>query len=108
MRDKSVVRLSVTPSTKYSCSGSSPMLANGSTTMDRRGAAVGRGQLDEHSRAQANRIRADRTGDVLEGLLAKISEIDRDLATDPDRRRLSYPLKARRDVHAIAENVLIL
>ena len=64
------------------------MLANGSTTMDRRGAAVGRGQLDEHSRAQANRIRADRTGDVLEGLLAKISEIDRDLATDPDRRRM--------------------
>src|SRR6516165_3315663 len=38
MRDKSVVRLSVTPSTKYSCSWSPPMFANGSTTMDRRGA----------------------------------------------------------------------
>src|SRR6516225_9904715 len=35
MSDKSVVRLSVTPSTKYSCSGSPPMFANGSTTMDR-------------------------------------------------------------------------
>ena len=45
MRDKSVVRLSVTPSTKYSCSGSPPMFANGSTTMDRRGAEDGGGAV---------------------------------------------------------------
>ena len=32
-----VVKLSVTPSTKYSCSGSPPMLAKGRTTMERRG-----------------------------------------------------------------------
>ena len=38
MRDKSVVRLSVTPSTKYSCSGSPPMFTNGSTTRDKRDA----------------------------------------------------------------------
>jgi hypothetical protein len=37
MRDKSVVRLSVTPSTKYSCSGSPPRLAKGRTTMERCG-----------------------------------------------------------------------
>jgi hypothetical protein len=37
MRERSVVRLSVTPSAKYSCSGSPPILAKGSTTMERRG-----------------------------------------------------------------------
>ena len=39
MRDRSVVRLSVTPSTKYSCSGSPPILAKGKTTIERRGGA---------------------------------------------------------------------
>ena len=34
MRDKSVVRLSVTQSTKYSCSGSPDMFWNGSTAME--------------------------------------------------------------------------
>jgi len=38
MRDRSVVRLSVTPSTKYSCEGSPPIFANGRTTMDKCGA----------------------------------------------------------------------
>ena len=37
MRERSVVRLAVTPSTKYSCSGSPPILAKGSTTSERRG-----------------------------------------------------------------------
>ena len=37
MRERSVVRLSVIPSTKYSCSGSPPMLAKGNTTRERRG-----------------------------------------------------------------------
>src|SRR3984957_1903482 len=41
IRDRSVVRLSVTPSTKYSCSGLPPILAKGSTTIDRRGAEAG-------------------------------------------------------------------
>ena len=40
MRERSVVRLSVTPSTKYSCSGSPPIFAKGSTTIDRRGGCV--------------------------------------------------------------------
>src|SRR5271166_4548910 len=37
MRERSVVRLSVTPSTKCSCSGSPPILANGNTTIERCG-----------------------------------------------------------------------
>src|SRR5262249_27226346 len=40
-RDKSVVRSSVTPSARYCWSGSLLRLANGSTTMDRRGATRG-------------------------------------------------------------------
>src|ERR1051325_7016983 len=41
MRDRSVVRSSVIASTKYSCSGSFDRLANGSTTIERRGADFG-------------------------------------------------------------------
>src|SRR6516165_5016727 len=65
-------------------------------------------------RTQANRIGTDRSGDVLEGLLAKVSEIDRDLAAnllvggrrDADAPRLSDPLKPSRDVDAITENIV--
>ncbi|HKN30884.1 MAG TPA: hypothetical protein VJY34_24630 [Roseiarcus sp.] len=39
MRERSVVRLSVTPSAKYSCSGSPPILVKGKTTIERRGGA---------------------------------------------------------------------
>jgi len=67
-------------------------------------------------RAGANRIGTDRPGDVLQGLLAKISEIDRDLAAnlfvserrDTDATRFSDPLKSGRDIDAIAENVITL
>src|SRR5690349_475244 len=67
-------------------------------------------------RAQANRIGTDRTGDVLEGLLAKISELDWDLAAnlivrgrrDADATRLSDPLKPSRNVDAIAKDVIAL
>src|ERR1700751_1697756 len=41
MRERSVVRSSVMPSAKYSCSGALLRLANGSTTIDRRGAENG-------------------------------------------------------------------
>src|SRR5262249_7168532 len=40
MRDRSVVRSSVTASAKYCCSGSLLRFANGSTTIDRRGATA--------------------------------------------------------------------
>src|SRR6185503_6035743 len=43
IRDKSVVRSSVIPSARYCCSGSLLRLANGSTTIDRRGATRGCG-----------------------------------------------------------------
>src|SRR6266851_2906395 len=38
IRDRSVVRVSVMPSAKYSCAGSLLKLAKGSTTIERRGA----------------------------------------------------------------------
>src|SRR6516225_1236123 len=41
IRDRSVVRSSVIPSAKYSCSRSSLRFVKGSTTIDRRGAAAG-------------------------------------------------------------------
>src|SRR6516164_10866729 len=41
MRDRSVVTSSVMPSAKYCCSGSLLRLANGNTTIDRRGATRG-------------------------------------------------------------------
>src|SRR5258706_15994905 len=41
IRERSVVRSSVTPSAKYCCSGSLLRLANGSTTIDKRGATAG-------------------------------------------------------------------
>ena len=68
MRERSVVRLSATPSTKCSCSGSPPILANGKTTIERRGgldfsdAGVGAGFRG----ADLKRIDPDRFGDVLE------------------------------------------
>ena len=40
IRDRSVVKSSVIPSTKYSCSGSRAAFVNGSTTMDCGGALV--------------------------------------------------------------------
>src|SRR5262252_7844142 len=44
-RERSVVRSSVMPSTKYSCSGSFDRLANGRTTIDNRGRADGTAAL---------------------------------------------------------------
>ena len=41
MRDRSVVKSSVTPSAKYCCSLSSLRLVNGRTTIDSRGATAG-------------------------------------------------------------------
>src|SRR6516165_3432864 len=66
--------------------------------------------------ALANRISTDRPGDVLEGLIAKVSELNRDLVAylivggrrDADATRLSDPLKPSRDIDAIAENVVAL
>jgi hypothetical protein len=45
IRDRSVVRSSVIPSTKYCCSRSSLRFVKGRTTIDRRGATAG-GELE--------------------------------------------------------------
>src|SRR5271169_3700135 len=45
MRVRSVVRSSVTPSAKYSCSGSFDRLAKGRTTIDRRGGGFAAGPV---------------------------------------------------------------
>src|SRR5262245_31757443 len=66
--------------------------------------------------ASASRVGTYWSCDVLEDLLAKISKIERDLATDvfasgsrdADATGLSDPLKPRRDVDAIPENVVSL
>jgi hypothetical protein len=63
-------------------------------------------------RARANRIGTYRTGDVLESLLAKISEIDRDLAAnlivsgkrDADATRFGDALKPCSDVDTVPED----
>ena len=70
MRERSVVRLSVTPSTKCSCSAPPPILANGRTTIERRGGAdfsgAGAGPGFAWAGADFERIDPDRLGDVLE------------------------------------------
>ena len=79
MRERSVVRLSVTPSTKCSCSGPPPILANGKTTIERRGGRGfsvrwGRHGLRVGGRADFKRIDPDRLGDVLELGRAEIAD----------------------------------
>src|SRR5580704_4021765 len=108
MRDRSVVRLSITPSTKYSCSGSPPMFANGSTTIESLGAAALRRSVGN------DRIGPDRAGDVLEVAQTEVGEVNSDLAMDliEHRRRqtdatgLGDALEPRGNVDAIAEDVV--
>jgi hypothetical protein len=67
-------------------------------------------------RVQANRIGTYRTGDVLEGLLAKVSELDGDFAAnlivgrrgDTNATRLGDTLKPRRNIDAITQNIIAL
>jgi class 3 adenylate cyclase len=57
-----------------------------------------------------------RTGDVLEGLLAKVSELDRDLAVnlivggrrDADAARFGDTLKSCSDIDTVTEDILAL
>src|SRR5262245_23689762 len=63
--------------------------------------------------AQASRIGTYRTGDVLEGLLAKVGELDRDLAVDlvvcgrrdADAPGLRDALEPCRYVDTVSENI---
>ena len=120
MRDRSVVRLSVTPSTKCSCSGSPPMLANGKTTIERRGGAdfsSGRGRrgLRLGGLADIKRIDPDRLGDVLELGRAEIGDGEIEPPLDlpigvlgeTDRARLGDALQPRGDIDAVAHQIAV-
>ena len=120
MRERSVVRLSVTPSTKCSCSGSPPILAKGRTTIERRGGAdfsgagVGRG-LRLGGLADFERIDPDRLGDVLELGRAEIGDGEIEPPLDlpigvlgqTDRAGLGDALQPRGDIDAVAHQVAV-
>ena len=120
MRERSVVRLSVTPSTKCSCSGPPPILANGKTTIERRGGTDFQALRVGADFARAGwptfeRIDPDRFGDVLELDQAKVA--DREIETpfdlpigvlgEADRARLGNSFEPRGDIDAIAHQVAV-
>ena len=86
IRERSVVRVSVTPSTKYSCSGSPPMLAKGSRTIERGGSPpvrrVGEAEgkcverpIWPEPHSASDRIDPHWSRNVLQSLLAEIGEL---------------------------------
>ena len=114
------MRLSVTPSTKCSCSGSPPILANGKTTIERRGGADFSGAGAGAGFAWAGcadfeRIDPDRLGDVLELGRAEIGDREieppLDLAIgvlgETDRAGLGDPLQPRGDIDAVAHQIAV-
>jgi len=121
MRERSVVRLSVTPSTKSSCSAPPPRLENGRTTIDRLGGPSAFG-LDADGvgttlgKVDLDGVCSHRPRDVLESLLAEIDKVHIDLAADMVMRRardqnaagLAKTLEPRGDVDSLAENVVAL
>ena len=114
---------STIPSAKYSCSGSPLMFWNGRTAIDGMsgaprsgaGAAIGLAPVRACAPSSAT-VDADRPGDVLQLLLALVDKADIDPAFDvllharrhADAARLGEALEARRDVHAVAENIVVL
>ena len=116
MRERSVVRLSVTPSTKCSCAGSPPILANGSTTIERRGGAdfsgagAGAGRL-----ADLQRVDPDWLSDVLELDEAEIAgreieppfDLPIGILGKADRAGLGDPLQPRGNIDAVAHQIAV-
>ena len=118
IRERSVVRLSVTPSTKCSCSGSPPILAKGKTTIESRGGAdfSGAGPAGFHmggAPIQSNRPGSAR--DILEFGRAEI--VDREIKPSldlpirvlgkTDRAGRANALDPRGDVDAVAHQVAV-
>ena len=114
------MRLSVTPSTKCSCSGSPPILANGRTTIERRGGRGffgrwGRRGLRLGGRADFQRIDPDRLGDVLE--LGRAEIADREIEPplhlpvgvlgETDRAGLANAFEPRGDIDAVAHQIAV-
>ena len=110
-RDSAVMMSSAMPSAKYSWSGSSLMLSNGSTAIDGLSGNGERRRLRVGIESQP--IDADRLGDVLELLLTGVFERGVDLAFDlpvgvlghRHAARLGDRFDPRRDVDAVAEQV---
>ena len=110
----------MTPSTKCSCSGSPPILANGKTTIERRGGAdfsgAGAGAgFACGGLADFKRIDPDRLGDVLELGRAEIGdrEIEPPLHLtigvlgETDRAGLRDAFEPRGDIDAVAHQVAV-
>ena len=109
----------MTPSTKCSCSGSPPILANGKTTIERRGgagfSAPGWRGLRLRGLADLKRIDPDRLGDVLELGRAEIADREIEplfhlpigLLGEADRAGLGDPLQPRGDIDAVAHQVAV-
>ena len=110
----------MTPSTKCSCSGSPPILANGKTTIERRGGAdfsgAGAGAGFACSGlADFERIDPDRLGDVLELGRAEIGDREIEPPLDlpvgvlgeADRAGLGDALQPRGDIDAVAHQVAV-
>ena len=110
----------MTPSTKCSCSGSPPILANGRTTIERRGGAdfsgAGAGAgFAWRGLADFERIDPDRLGDVLELGRAEIGDREIEPPLDlpigvlgeTDRAGLGDALQARGDIDAVAHQVAV-
>ena len=110
----------MTPSTKCSCSGPPPILANGRTTIERRGGGGffgrrGRRGLRVGGLADVKRIDPDRLGDVLE--LGRAEVADREIEPpldlpiglfgETDRAGLSDALKTRGDVDPVAHEIAV-
>ena len=70
--ERSVIRSSVMPSAKYSCSGSPLMFWNGRTAMDGFSGSAGGGDRRRRDAVQAHPIGTHRPRDILELLLADI------------------------------------
>ena len=120
--DRSVMMSSVMPSAKYSCSGSPLMLVNGSTAIDgfslagTASAAPERLRRAAGARRGATLIDPHRPLDVLQRLLAHVLEGEVEpvadmvahRAGDGDAARPGDALEPRRDVDAVAEDVVAL
>ena len=131
MRDSAVMISSTMPSTKYSCSGSPLILANGSTAIDGlSGSGSSAAPHPRVTRASLSRLRgrvregafrphpvgADRAGNILQCLVAHIREGEVELARrvllhprrDADPTGFGQPFELGGDIDPVAENVAVL
>src|SRR5215472_12027819 len=120
-RDRSVVRSSVILSAKYCCSGSLLRLLKGSTTIDRRGATGGEVDAVDEAFASGTPTAPSKSKDpnrpcdvpdallaiVFEGVIEPVAHLIANDAADTDPARLRERLQTRREVHPVAENIML-